>query len=164
VVPGPLSVYPGGDLLLYDYAGARALRLDADGTSSAEVAIPGEVTGLAVAASGGFYAAVAAQGAVLHFDAGGGLQATWALPPFEDVPAWPVGLAVESGGDLFVVDRHVARILVLDGTGQTVGLGARRGWEPGLLLDPGGITVLPDGLVLVADEGNGRAQLFRRTD
>jgi hypothetical protein len=164
VVPGPMAVYPGGDLLVYDYAGGRALRLGDDGTASAEVAIPGEVTALAVATSGGFYAAVASRGAVLHFDAGGGLQATWSLPSFEEVPAWPVGLAVDPGGDLVVADRHAGRILILDASGNVVGVGARQGWEPGLLRYPAGLALLPDGLVLVADQGNGRLQLFRRTD
>ena len=42
-------------------------------------------------------------------------------------------------------------------------VGSRKGWEPGLLLFPAGIARLPGGLVVVADEGNGRAQLFRRS-
>ena len=164
VVPGPLAAYPNGDLLLYDYAGGRALRLARDGAAEAEFGIPGEVTALAVGTAGGFFAAVASQGLVHHFNAGGGREATWRLPPFEEVPAWPVGLAAEPGGHLLVVDRHTGRLLVLDAGGKVIGLGARKGWEPGLLLHPAGITRLPDGLVLVADEGNGRAQLFRRNE
>jgi len=34
----------------------------------------------------------------------------------------------------------------------------------GLLLFPAGVARLPGGLLLVADEGNGRAQIFRRSD
>jgi len=164
VVPGPLAAYRNGDLLLYDYAGQRALRISADGATTAEVSLTGGVTALATSPAGGFFAAVAPSGSVFHFDANGRLVATWELADLEQIPAWPVGLAVEPGGDLLVVDRHAGRLLVLDAKGQLVGVGSRQGWEPGLLLYPAGVARLPDGLVLVADEGNGRAQVFRRTD
>lgn len=164
VVPGALAAYPDGDLLVYDAAGGRVLRLAGDGTPTTEVSIEGQVTALAVSASGGFFAAVAEKAEVLHFTANGSLASRWALPDFEHVPAWPVGLAAEPGGTLFVVDRHAARLLVLDASGKVVGLGSRRGWEPGLLLSPAGIARLPNGLLLVADQGNGRAQIFRRAN
>jgi DNA-binding beta-propeller fold protein YncE len=163
VVPGALAVGPDGRLLVYDAAKRSVLRLSPDGAVVAEVAAGGDVTALAATAAGGFFAAVAAEGAVRHFDAGGKLDATWKLPAFEQVPAWPTGLAAEPGGDLLVVDRHAGRVLVLDASGQVAGTGSRQGWEPGLLLFPAGIARLPGGLVLVADEGNGRAQLFRRS-
>lgn len=162
VVPGALAAGPAGSLLLYDAGKRSVLRLSPEGVVAAEIAVGGDVTGLAATAAGGFFAAVAAEAAVKQFDAGGKLAGTWELPAFEHVPAWPTGLAVEPGGSLLVVDRHVGRVLVLDASGQVTGVGARRGWEPGLLLFPAGIARLPGGLVVVADEGNGRAQLFRR--
>lgn len=162
VVPGALAAYPNGDLLLFDHAGGRALRLGEGSEPSREVPIEGYVTALAPSPSGGFFAAVAAQAMVLRFGANGELDASWTLPPFEKIPAWPVGLAVEPGGTLLVVDRHAGRLLALDANGEPSGLGARKGWEPGLLLQPAAIARLPDGLVAVADGGNGRVQLFRR--
>jgi hypothetical protein len=164
VNPGPLTVFPNGDLLLYDYTGHRVLRLSAEGTLISEAPIVGTVAALAATAAGGFLAAVAAEGSVLSFDANGELSATWDLPASDQIPAWPVGLAVEPGGDIVVVDRHTGRLLVLDATGKVVGLGSRTGWEPGLLLYPAGLARLPNGQFLVADEGNGRAQVFRRID
>jgi hypothetical protein len=164
VIPGPLTVFPNGDLLVYDYTGHRVLRLSAEGTLISEAPIVGTVAALAATAAGGFLAAVAAEGSVLSFDANGELSATWDLPASDQIPAWPVGLAVEPGGDIVVVDRHTGRLLVLDATGKVVGLGSRTGWEPGLLLYPAGLARLPNGQFLVADEGNGRAQVFRRID
>jgi hypothetical protein len=163
VVPGALAALPGGELLVCDEAGRRVLRLSAEGKLAGEVEIAGQVTALAGSPSGGFFAAVAAEAAVVHVDASGKPDATWKLPAFEQVPAWPSGLAVEPGGTVLVADRHVGRLLVLDALGRVVGVGSRQGWDPGLLLFPAGIARLPGGLVLVADEGNGRAQLFRRT-
>jgi hypothetical protein len=164
VVPGAVAAFPNGDLLLYDYAGDRVLRLSADGDLVGEIPIEGDVTAVAASPAGGIFTAIGPKGSVLHFDAAGQLDATWNLPESDKVPAWPAGLALEPGGDLLVVDRHNGRLLVLDANGQVVGLGSRQGWEPGLLLLPRGVARLPNGLVLVADEGNGRAQIFRRTD
>jgi len=164
VVPGPLTVLPNGDLLVYDYAGRRVLRLADGGELISETALEAAVTALEATAAGGFLAADAAAGSVLNFDANGDLRATWNLPASGKIPAWPVGLAVEPGGDVVVVDRHVGRLLVLDATGRVVGLGSRKGWEPGLLLYPADVVRLPNGHLLVADEGNGRAQVFRRID
>ena len=162
VVPGPLAALPGGDLLVYDEAGRRVLRLR-EGKPAGEVEIAGHVTALAGSPSGGILAAIAAEGSVVHVDASGKTDAVWKLPASEQVPAWPSGLVVEPGGTVLVVDRHAGRLLVLDALGQVAGIGSRQGWDPGLLLFPAGIARLPGGLVLVADEGNGRAQLFRRT-
>jgi DNA-binding beta-propeller fold protein YncE len=164
VVPGALAAGADGSLLLYDAAKRSVLRLSPEAAVTAEVAVGDDVTALAATPAGGFYAAVAAEGSVRHFDAGGKLDATWKLPASEQVPAWPSGLVVEPGGSLLVVDRHVGRVLVLDASGQVAGVGSRHGWEPGLLLFPAGVARLPGGLVVVADEGNGRAQIFRRSD
>jgi hypothetical protein len=162
-VPGPLAAIPGGELLVYDEASRRVLRISREGKPAGEVEIAGQVTALAASPSGGFLAAVGAEGSVVHVDASGKADARWKLPASEQVPAWPSGLAVEPGGAVIVVDRHAGRLVVLDALGQVSGVGSRQGWEPGLLLFPAGIARLPGGLVLVADEGNGRAQIFRRT-
>jgi len=164
VVPGPLAVYPGGDLLVFDYAAQRALRLSGDGTTTADVDVPGQVTGLATSPSGGFFATVAASGTVLRVSANGSIESTWTLPPHDQTPAWPVGVVAEPGGEVLVVDRHSGRLLLVDGGGRVAGVGSRHGWEPGLLHLPSGVARLPGGLILVADEGNGRAQVFRRSD
>jgi hypothetical protein len=101
---------------------------------------------------------------VLRFDAEGQRTSEWKLPADGPVPAWPSALALEPGGELYVLDRHAGRILLLDNEGRAFGVGSRRGWEPGLLRFPGALTRIEDGRLLVADEGNGRVQLFRRTD
>jgi hypothetical protein len=162
-VPGPLAATSGGELLVYDDAQRRVLRLSSEGKPAAEIGVAGQVTALAASPSGGFFAAIADEGSIVHFDASGKADTAWKLPASDEVPAWPSGLAAEPGGTLLVVDRHAGRLLALDALGQVAGVGSRQGWEPGLLLFPAGITRLPGGLVLVADEGNGRAQLFRRS-
>ena len=163
VVPGPLARAGDGELLVYDFNRGRVIQLSTAGEITRQVPVEGQVTAIAGNPSGGFLAAVASEGSVLSFDANWKLADTWEVPGEGPKPAWPVALAVEPGGEVLVVDRHGGRFLVLDGDGSWVGQGARRGWEPGLLRFPAGMARLPDGGILVADQGNGRAQIFRHT-
>lgn len=167
VVPGALAARPGGGLLVYDLAGSRVLPIGREGgvrDAGDGVPVDGRVHALAATSGGGFYAAVGKAGEVRRYDAQGGLEATWTLPAEGPAVPWPAGLAVEPGGDVVAVDRHGHRLVVFATDGSVEGSGGRRGWEPGLLLFPAGVTRLPDGRFAVADQGNGRVQIFRRID
>jgi len=164
VVPGPLAALPDGGLLVFDHAEERVLKLDADGKLGREMKVEGRVTALAATPSGGFLATVGETGTLLHHDANGDRDGTWQLPGEGPVPAWPSGVVADPVGGVLVLDRHGDRVLLLDTTGKTIGVGSRRGAEPGLVRFPSAITLLDDGRVVVADQGNGRVQIFRRAD
>ncbi len=160
--PGPMAPMPAGGVLAYDEASQRVLRVSPDGRVAGEVAVEGPVTGVAATSGGGVLVACGTEGVIRRYDATGTLQATWKLPADGPVPAWPTGLVVEPGGDTLVADHANGRLLVLDPCGRLIGLGAREGWAPGLLLYPAGLARLPGGGLVVADQGNGRVQLFHR--
>jgi DNA-binding beta-propeller fold protein YncE len=160
VVPGALAAPATGGLLVYDVAGGRVIGPG----GGAGVPVAGRVTALAASPGGGFHAAFGAEGEVARYDAAGQEEARWSLPAEGPQPAWPAGLAVEPGGDVLVVDRHGGRVVILDSGGKVVGLASRKGWDAGLLLFPMGAARLPDGRLVVADQGNGRVQVFRRVD
>jgi hypothetical protein len=101
------------------------------------------------------------EGTILRYGSQGTVEATWEVPGLEPAPAWPSGLAASDLGDLLVVDRHGGRVLRLDARGRPAGASARRGWDPGLLLFPSAVVLMPDGRIAVADQGNGRVQVFR---
>jgi sugar lactone lactonase YvrE len=163
-VPGPVASLPDGGLLVYDLAGERMLELGPRGGLEREIATGGSVTAVAATYAGGFFTTIAEEGAVHRYDANGRRDATWSLPRNGPVPAWPSGVAVDPLGDLVVVDRHGDRVLFLDSSGKAFGSGSRRGSEPGLLRYPSAIAQLPNGKLVVADQGNGRLQVFRRSD
>ena len=163
-VPGVIAARGDGGLLVYDYAGGRVFKFDPNGNLLAETAIEGRATGLAEGPGGEMWVAVGEQSAVLRFDPNGAMTARVEIPGDGPVPAWPVGVVVDAEGDVAVIDRHVGRILLFDDGGSPFGAGSRRGAEPGLLLFPRGIGVLAEDRLIVADEGNGRVQIFRRTD
>ncbi len=161
-VPRALAATAGGGLLVYDAAGERVLALDAGGELRGETRVTGRLTALAAAAGGGFFAALVEQGEVRRYGPDGRLLSAWTVPGEGPVPVWPAGLVAEAGGGVLVVDRHAGRIVALDAAGQLVGVGSRRGWDAGRLRFPAGMARLGDGRLAVADQGNGRVQIFRR--
>jgi hypothetical protein len=163
-VPGVLAEGPSGSILVHDAAGERVLLLHAGGEFEVIGPVAGNVTGLTSTPGGGFIAAFAAEAAVVRYGANGDEIGRWAIPGDGPVPAWPTDVAVHTGGDLVVVDRHNARLLVLDAGGRIVGQGARSGWDAGLLRFPTGLARLADGRFVVADTGNGRVQIFALPD
>ena len=164
VVPGAICSASGGGFLVHDLAAERVYRLPPSGKATQFAAVDGPVTAMAAAPGGGFYVAIPNRATIERYGANGNLLDRFELSAGGPVPVWPSGLIVDPGGELTVVDRHVGRLLLIDAAGNVTGTGARRGSGSGLLRFPAGITSLPDGRVAVADEGNGRVQIFRRLD
>jgi len=165
VVPGALAAAPDRSyLLIHDLNAENVLRLDRDGSVQTQTSLTSHVTALAATSAGGFYAAVGDESSVLRYSAEGLVEARFEVPGEGPVPSWPVAVTLGPGGSVVVVDRHNSRLLLFDNEGRILGAGSRRGWEPGLLLFPRGLAQLPDGRLVVADEGNGRVQILRRTD
>jgi DNA-binding beta-propeller fold protein YncE len=75
----------------------------------------------------------------------------------------PADIAVDSKGDVYVVDGNNNRIVKLNSQGELVKSWGRRGGEEGeffFLYGAGGIAVDADDNVYVADSGNARIQKF----
>ncbi len=161
--PGALASQPSGGQLVYDQSASKIVRIGREGQTFESVSLDDFVTGLEARKGGGWLAAIGAKSQVAVFEANGRESNRWSLPSKGPVPAWPAGIATDSDGRIYVADRHNGRILVLDSSGRWVGLGSRKGWDVGLLIRPAGLAKLPGDRLLVADQGNGRAQLFRLT-
>lgn len=162
VVPGRIAGSSNGRVLVQDMASNRIVEIDGVGKVVKEVAVPAGVTGLAVMPDGGFAIAVAAEGRIVRFDGNWSVEEEWEVPGFDGVPAWPTAIDIAPGGEMRVLDRHGGRILTLAANGRWTGVGSRQGREEGELLFPADLTVLSADLTAVADEGNGRVQVFRR--
>jgi hypothetical protein len=161
VVPGVLAGVPGGGFLVYDFGSGDVLKLDAGGSVTDRWPVDGPLTGLTVVAGRGFLATVAHRAEVLFHDTDGNEIQRFDVPGDSPTPAWPTGIVKAPGGNVFIVDRHAGRLLEMGLGGRAEGRGARKGWAPGLLRFPAGLALLPDGRLAVADEGNGRVQIFR---
>jgi hypothetical protein len=163
-VPGALTAGSEDVLLVFDLANRRVLWLDGAARLKAEAPVDGHVTSLAPSPGGGFYAAFAQPPEIRRYGPNGELIASRPVPGVSPAPAWPSALEVATDGDLLVVDRHGSRLVVLGSGGRLEETGSRLGWDPGLLLFPSDLTRLPDGRIAVADQGNGRVQVFHRMD
>lgn len=164
VTPGAVACLPDGGVLVHDLAAGRLLTLSGSLEVRSSVALRGTVAALAPGPGGGFYATLPRAGEVRRYGANGEQLANLRVPGLDPAPAWPTGLIAEANGEVVVVDRHGGRLLAIDTSGRWAGSGSRRGWEPGLLRYPGDIARMPDGRIAVADQGNGRVQLFRRLE
>jgi hypothetical protein len=162
-VAGVVAAIPGGGFLVHDSAGHQVLSLAPTGKVGDATAVEQGVVGLASARGGGFFVSLPASGEILGYDATGKENNRWSVPSVEPVPAWPVSM-VQIDGDLITLDRHGHRMVLFNSKNQFLGTGARRGWEPGLLLLPSAVAAFPDGRVAVADQMNGRVQIYRRIE
>lgn len=77
----------------------------------------------------------------------------------EGTVTFPTGIAADSGGYLYVVDRHGGVIVVFDQKGKFQARQAGKGWNQGFLRYPSNLDVSGDRL-LVADQANSRIQIF----
>jgi hypothetical protein len=162
VVPGSLATLQDGGVLIHDLNSGTVFSLSPQGSVRSVAEDVGfDVGDLAATAGGGFVATFPLAGEVRRFDATGRETGRWPVPAAAPVPAWPVGITLEPSGAMIVADRHGQRLVVLDSAGRPQGVASRHGWSSGLLRHPSRLDRLPDGRVIVVDQGNGRMQLFR---
>jgi hypothetical protein len=162
-IPGRVAGIPGGGFLVHDTVGHQVLSLDRAGKVGTGTPVEEGVAGLAASRGGGFFVSLPAESEIMHYDATGKPAGRWPVPSVEPVPAWPVSM-VQIESDLVVLDRHGHRVVVFDPKHRVLGVGARRGWEPGLLLFPSALASFPDGRLVVADQMNGRIQVYKRIE
>ncbi|MCL4555038.1 MAG: cell wall-binding repeat-containing protein [Actinobacteria bacterium] len=90
----------------------------------------------------------------------GGYYSVWRGPNTHGAFSWPLGMAVDASGDLFVADAENHRILKLSPTGSVLQAWGSRGSSPGQFQRPEGVAVGLDGRIYVTDTGNNRIQVF----
>lgn len=159
---GALDAGDGSGTYLVDRSSGAVLRLTPDGKVAERFDVKGTPAAIAAGPSNQLFALDAVKASIFPFGPRSELLGVRTVRSEPGRPAWPVDMAVSAQGELYVLDRHRSEVVLLDGTGQVVGTGSREGLEPGLLYYPSAIALLPDGRIAIADQGNGRAQIFHR--
>ncbi len=72
----------------------------------------------------------------------------------------PRGLAVDTLGRIFVLERSGPEIRIFDSAGNPTGKSGRKGEGPGEFLDPIGLTFDPQGILWSVDQGTARVSRF----
>jgi streptogramin lyase len=112
-----------------------------------------------LAADGGIWALDQLDKKVVRFDGEGKTVQSFAVAEHVE---FPVSLAVDSAGNVYVLDRHKAGIAVFDPQGGFKYAFLAKGWSRGELYYPIEIVFDPWGGLCVVEEGNGRVEVFGR--
>ena len=73
---------------------------------------------------------------------------------------YPVGVAIDDDGNIFVSESGNHRISVFTAGGKFVRCFGRKGTDPGMFQNPRHLCFDPQSRLVVADEQNQRLQLF----
>ncbi len=149
-----------GELNLLDAAGPSIITTDDRLQVSAVHQLPeGTVPAqIAVRSDGGWLVSEPERGRILVIGPDGDVErtimseATGVIRPF--------GVAELPGGRIAVSDRASDEFVVIDRSDEVVARGGERGSWDGALWMPAGLEFLPDGGLVVLDQGNHRAQVF----
>jgi hypothetical protein len=161
VVPLAFRVGAAGELYVLDVAGRRVLVAGPEGRVRRELPLPRgleEFVDLAVDQAGRLLAldAVGARLWVAERDATTFKPLSVSL---KDRVAFPVYL-LEDRGRLSLVDQHGHGLVQLGADGGFQGRDLEMGWAPGKLYYPAQACSNGEGLVVIADRGNNRVQVF----
>jgi DNA-binding beta-propeller fold protein YncE len=152
----------GGAVYLLDVAGGRILVLEPEGGVRGTIGIPRELgfpSDLAVDGKGDVYV-VDSVGRRLWVARKGAADLSALTAPLPEEFEFPASIAADDDGRLFVADRDGGGIVVFGRDGTFRGRQLAMGWKEGFLRYPADLCVAPGGVLLVAERGNHRVQVF----
>ena len=161
-IPRSFKVDGKGNIYLLDIFSGRVLVLDSSGKYQREVPFPQQYGGfsdLAVDGNGTVYLIDSVEGKVFSAQ-----RNATAITPLsgslkEDLN-FPVGIASDSRGWLFLSDQNGSGIVILGPDGSFRGRQSDFGWKDGLLRYPSALAVSEGGNLFIADRQNSRVQVF----
>ena len=150
-----------GRILVADRAEGRLRLLSEKGESLGTIGLSGSresIVGMTCERTGRILA-VGSSGVLCYSDLFGNVEKTVSIVEGDSQEI--VDVAVDGFGNVFVLDRDLCRVYVLDPGGRHLLSFGGKGSGRGSFLFPGGIAVTEEGWVCVADTGNSRIVLFR---
>jgi tripartite motif-containing protein 71 len=150
--PNALTAGPDGSVYVLDYWNSRVEAFSADGSflhTWGEIGAGNgqfnRAGGIAAAANGSIYVADQYNDRIQVFDRAGAYLGQWGATGTEPGQfQFPSSIAVGRDGTVYVLDNDNDRVQVFDGAGRLL-----RVWP--LAAQASGLTILPDGRILVAD-------------
>jgi DNA-binding beta-propeller fold protein YncE len=169
--PVRVATDAGGNVYVTDNGNARIQKFDASGTFLTQWGSPewanNQMTAVATSASGNVYVAAAcwdgiscAFAHIQEFDAVGILLNAWGSFGYGDGQFWPLGMATDASGSVYVADAFSSRIQKFDAGGAFLIAFGSGGSGNGQFSLPTGIATDASGDLYVADTGNDRIQKF----
>jgi DNA-binding beta-propeller fold protein YncE len=153
--PLGIAVDPQDNVYVADSGNSRVKKHAVDGRMISAWAVEGNPRAVAVGPKGDVFVLVGRR--ILKFSTEGDLRgALGEEAGWED----PRGIAVDGGGFLYVAEAGQHKIVKLDEDGKVVSSWGGQGGGPGQLAFPVGLTVDPQGRVVVVERDNHRLQVF----
>ncbi len=144
-----------------DIFGARVLVLDPAGKFVRQIPFPegyGFISDLAVDPGGTVYLLDSVR-AMIYTAAGDATAFTPLTKEMKEFMDFPVSIALDSRGVMYVVDRNGGDVAIIGRDGFQGRL-LQRGWKEGLLYYPSQLCINDKGYVFIADRNNSRVQIF----
>lgn len=161
-IPKSLYLDKNDDIYILDIFGKRVLLLDPQGKYKSHIDFPEEfgfISDLSVDSQGNVYLIDSVKGVVLT--APKGSKAFTPLPKSaKEHMQFPVSLAIDERGIIYVVDRNESSIVVLNQDGSYQRKLLSQGWTEGLLYYPSHLCINRTGDIFIADRANNRVQIF----
>jgi sugar lactone lactonase YvrE len=161
-VPRSLRIDREDNAYLLDVSSARVLVLDPSGKVVREIAFPKEYgffSDLAVDASGNVYL-LDSVGKRVFKAAKGSPTAAPIGESLKEEAYFPISIAVDRQGTLFLVDQNGDGVVILGRDGSFRGRRLSMGWKDGFLKYPAQMCITENGTAFIADRGNNRVDAF----
>lgn len=166
IVPRSFRIDRDDNLYILDVLSARVLMLDPSGKILREIPFPKEY---------GFFSDLAVDpgGSILLLDsvrkrvfkvAKNSLSAVPLTESLKEEAYFPVAIATDKQGTIFLVDQNGSGVVILGQDGTFRGRRLSMGWKEGFLRYPAEMCVTENGTAFIADRGNSRVAGFLITE
>jgi hypothetical protein len=162
IVPRSFALDRNDNVYVLDIFSERVLVLDTDGKFQKQVGFPkesGSFSDITVDAKGTMFLVDSTQATIWSAskDAPGFTALTKGLKEYMD---FPVSIATDNRGTLYVTDQHGGGVVVLGQDGSFHGRQFHMGWSEGLVNFPSQLCINEKGELYLADRNNNRVQVF----
>lgn len=162
IVPRSFLVDDKDNIYVLDIYSGRVLSFGPSGSYVNGVNLSqkhGFISDLAIDSSGTIYVIDSVDGKIF-FAKNNSTEFSLLLGNIKEYSDFPISIATDNKGHIFVLDKNGNRVIVLGKDGSFGGQQLGMGWKDGFLRYPSHICVNNKGNVFIADRSNNRVQIF----
>ncbi len=163
IIPRDFDIDSKDNIYILDILSSRVLMLSPEGKYVRQIPFPknyGFLSGIAVTGKGDVLVVDSVRASAFSAKKDSD-SFTLLAGGLKEYMSFPVSIASDTSGNMYVVDHNVGGVVILGADGSYKGRQLRTGWKEGDLRYPAGICLNGQGIMAVADRENSRIQLFK---